>query len=189
MGALRLVDADGDGMVTLDETESITLLSDRKDKQLSIFSYTTIKRFPEFRYFTGLTFIGTIFEGCQSLEYVELPVYENYNGMFAKCISLQSVIIPEGVKTIGKGFCSQCIALQLLSLPSSLISIGSGLIWGVNGITTLLCYAITPPAVDSSLNGNPVAIYVPDESIDEYKSASVWSSHSSIIKPLSEYIS
>lgn len=174
-------------MVTLDETANVTLLSNRNDKQLSIFYDTTIKRFPEFRYFTGLSFIGSIFEGCTSLEYVELPVYESYNGMFKSCSSLHSVIIPEGVKTIGQLFCARCSALQFLSLPSTLISIGSGLIWGVNGVTTILCYAITPPAVNSSLNGNPVAIYVPDGSIDEYKSASVWSSHSSIIKPLSEY--
>lgn len=53
----------------------------------------------------------------------------------------------------------------------------------------LYCYAVNPPNLGSfnfSTKTNLVAIYVPDESVENYKKATNWTSVSDYIKPLSE---
>lgn len=52
---------------------------------------------------------------------------------------------------------------------------------------TLICYATTPPElVNASMNTNSI-IYVPDEYVNTYKTATNWSVYANNIKPLSEY--
>jgi len=65
--------------------------------------------------------------------------------------------------------------LTLIDLPSTVTSVGK--YCGSGNVTTFICRAITPPtlAVGINVNGNG-KIYVPDQSIADYKAASNWSS-------------
>lgn len=99
----------------------------------------------------------------------ELPYTQNYNkwGVFSRCTNLKYCILPDTLQTIGQ------YAL-----------------WGCTSLERIECHAVTPPSLASTNaleSTNNCPIYVPDESVDAYKSASNWSSYASRIKPLSEY--
>lgn len=189
IGYLTFLDRDGDGMITKDEAAQVTLLSNRPDKQSSIFAKTTIKIFNEFQYFTGLAYFNSTFDGCNSLREVTLPILEEMgNAVFANS-SIEKVIIPEGYRKIGDQILSGTNQCRLIDFPSTVESIGKNLLWGVKEITTIICRATIPPTLNGSFgyNGIPVAIYVPNESVAAYKAATNWSLQSGKIYPLSTY--
>ena len=57
------------------------------------------------------------------------------------------------------------------------------------GNLTVICRAFVPPTLSGSLSytGNIKTLYVPDDSVDDYKAAQYWSAIASKIKPMSEY--
>ena len=87
----------------------------------------------------------------------------------------------------------RCSALELAILPSTLTTMGTSWQPFVNctKLSTMIIRAETPPSlgrwfalgqhVSSSLK-----IYVPDISVEAYKSATNWTSHSSIIFPITQ---
>ena len=82
----------------------------------------------------------------------------------------------------------QCSNLKVVYLPSSLSSIGNYVFYQCGKLTKIVCHAITPPSLQSyALAGVDwgVNFYVPDESVDAYKTA--WSKVASRIYPLSQY--
>ena len=81
-GSKRVLDVDGDGMILKDEVSNVQCLSNRADRNNSIFwENTVIRKFTEFKYFTGLTMINNgAFTNCTSLEEIELPVIEKMGG-------------------------------------------------------------------------------------------------------------
>ena len=89
----------------------------------------------------------------------------NY-GTFENCTGLKSVVLPQTLATIYRYVFRGCTALE-----------------------TVVCKAVTPPTIDSNtFSGCSVLenIYVPNDSVDAYKSASNWSSLADKIKGISE---
>lgn len=195
IGSSTLVDRDGDGMITEDEVINVHCLSNRPDTNSSIFSgNTAIETFHEFRFFTALSKMNGLFTGCTALREVTFPPITGHNttvadgGMFSQS-GIRRVIIPEGYTAIGPNFCNGAQNCVLIDLPSTMASIGNGLIWAVNDKVTIVCRAITPPALGGfGYNGYAKAIYVPDSSVDAYKIAANWSNQSNKIYPLSQYV-
>lgn len=188
-GYLRLVDLDGDGMITMEEAANVKSLSKSKDNNGSIFGgNTVIETFNEFQYFTGLTAINSgCFEGCTNLHKVTLPPLTIMNDSVFKKSGIEEIIIPEGYISIGSNIVEWCTQCRLIDFPSTVTSIGNSLLWAVKDITTIVCRAITPPTLGGwGYNGIPVVIYVPDESVNAYKTATNWSEHANRIKPMSE---
>ncbi|MBQ8911547.1 MAG: sigma-70 family RNA polymerase sigma factor, partial [Clostridia bacterium] len=61
------------------------------------------------------------FENCTALKKVTLPVIPRIlGGIFNNSSSLEELIIPEGVQTIGQGAFYDCTALKKVSFPSTL---------------------------------------------------------------------
>lgn len=119
-------DTDRDGGISSEEAAAVTNLN-------QVFKANTdIKKFQELRYFTGLTEIGVSdFEGCTSLEIVELPtnVTKILTKAFYGCSSLQGIsggyqfCIPVQVTSIGEEAFANC-------RPASRIQIfGPAVIW------------------------------------------------------------
>jgi hypothetical protein len=105
---------------------------------------------------------------------------------------LKKVVIPEGVQSLGLYAVRGCSALLSFDLPSTINSIASGVFAYSDNIQYGIIRAVTPPTltnVDAFVQnaGKTYPIYVPDASVDAYKSANVWSGIASRIKPLSEY--
>ena len=127
-------------------------------------------------------------------------------GSFRYCASLQSMIIPSGVTTLGWYFCQYCNELSTLSLPegmtslsiyafeydskitevtipSTMTDLNRGFSWN-KGIVRMTCLAVTPPSIlEMSLN-NGCVIYVPAGSVDAYKAASGWSTYANNIQAI-----
>ncbi len=75
----------------------------------------------------------------------------------------------------------------LIALPSSIEIIRGNAFRFMYSIRCILIYATVPPTLGSGFNQHEL-IFVPDDSVNSYKSASVWSSLTVDIRPISEYV-
>ena len=164
----------------------------------------------------GITTIGNYaFYGCGNLAYIDLPASLTTIGGFAfdGCINLRHIDLPAGITSIGYmafvgctmtqitlparltsiggfafGFCTN---LTQITLSSGLQNIGDRAFDRCTSLTQITCYAVTPPALDSSgyiidadddTDLNLTAIRVPAGSVAAYKSA--WSRYADIISAM-----
>lgn len=109
---------------------------------------------------------------------------------FYNCNNIDSIIIPNSVKTIGGSAFCRCKSLSKVVIGAGVESIGVQAFEKVSGQTkmTVTIYAITPPTIQSNTFTSTFvsAIYVPNESVEAYKTAGVWSTYAGKIKPISE---
>lgn len=193
VGLLMPIDEDGDEMIIPEEINNVKSLSNRPDRNNSIFAgNTVIETFNEFQFFTGLNKINIgSFDGCTNLREVTLPPNTILGNSSFSQTSISRLIIPEGYQIIGKSAFQRCPNLILVDFPSTITSISDGgsLFWYMRNQVVVICRALTPPILGGwGYEGEPKAIYVPDASVDAYKSADVWSSQAAKIQPLSAYL-
>jgi len=97
-----------------------------KDEDIDhLLGYTSIKRFNEFKYFTGLENISVAFILCDNLETVELP--KNVKTLFKTflcCSKLKRVKLNDGLKSIGRRTFESCRSLEKIYIPESVETIG-----------------------------------------------------------------
>jgi len=137
----------------------------------------------------AVTTIGnSAFNGCTSLTSITIPdsVTSIDNYAFNACIALTSVTIGNGVTSIGIGTFQNCTGLTSVTIGNGVTSINDSAFSYCTSLTNLTCEATTPPTLGSSaLNyTNNCPIYVPAESVETYKSASVWSDYASRIQAI-----
>ena len=108
-------------------------------------------------------------------------------------LHLNSLSIPETVTSIGD-FNQYALQLPVFDIPSSVNKIGQYVIGGnydsnVKNVPIVICRATTPPRLGTvkANNGTHQAIYVPDESVEAYKTATNWNAFADIILPLSQF--
>lgn len=97
---------------------------------------------------------------------------------FYGCTSLKSVSMGDGIDTIGRYAFSGCSALESFSFGMGLKSIGDEAFSDCTGMKKLVSKTATPPvcgpqALDD-INKWECTLYVPQESLDAYKSAAQW---------------
>ncbi|GEM_PF-1262250 len=156
--------------------------------------------------------IRIMFLNCTSLEHVEIPdSYDVIQGSaFKNCISLrelkfpsglkyiyteaftgsglESVYLPDALETIDGTAFSEMPNLRFLRLGPNVTSLGINILRDSPNVETILLEAVTPPAHGyAALGTNAATIYVPDESLNIYKTHSSYSQYASRMKPLSEY--
>lgn len=136
------------------------------------------------------TIEGSAFSSCASLVEAHLPsgLTVLNAALFGSCGNLESVNIPEGVTTIGPQVFYDCFKFKHVEFPSTVTSIGYNCFYRVT-ITELVMHAVVPPSLSNGGLGNgssAKAIYVPDESVEAYKTADGWSRYASVVKPMSE---
>ena len=89
----------------------------------------------------GITGIGAeAFFECGSIETIEIPNTVKSIGMqaFVWCKSLKEVTIPEGVTSLGESTFWGCESLETLNLPSTLKSIGKKMFYRCDSLKTLV---------------------------------------------------
>ena len=147
----------------------------------SIFSYCGIKNltFP-----TSVTNIPyRAFYSCTNLSALTIPnsVISIGNEAFYSNNSLTSVTIPDSVTTVGtSAFTTTSGGLVNVDIGSGITSIGQAAFWSNRRLTRVICMATTPPTLASGTIPFPTwssddinypLIYVPDGSVNTYKSS------------------
>ena len=77
--------------------------------------------------------------GCNSLERIVIPdgVTSIGHGAFSDCSSLESIVIPNGVTSIGLDTFEGCSSLTSIEIPDSVTSIGSNAFEGCSSLTSI----------------------------------------------------
>ena len=138
----------------------------------------------------GVTTIGSsAFRGCSNITNFTFPSSLETIGAqaFNGCSSVESFAFPNGLETIGDSAFVSCGKVTIIDLPSSVESIGNSCFQSCGKLASLIVRATTPPTCGTSiLYGalNTGKIYVPAESVEDYKAASGWSSYSSRIQAI-----
>ena len=147
--------------------------------------------------FSNITAIGSnAFYGCKVLKIdVSFPMLETIGtAAFYECRAIERVLdlgkIEVMTSTSIYGQFAVCSALKYVKLPETLKQMGSNIFRFDNNLETVQINAITPPTiVSNTFDGTPatMSIYVPDQSLEAYRTAENWSAYADRIKPLSEY--
>jgi hypothetical protein len=108
---------------------------------------------------------------------------------FNNCISLTNATIGSGVTSIGSNAFFKCTDLTSITIPNNVTSIGVSAFSYCSGLSTVIVEPTTPPTIDgTNVFGNEASgrkIYVPDASLNAYKTATNWSTYASDILPIS----
>ena len=122
------------------------------------------------------------FYDCSSLTSVTIPnsVTTIGNSAFDSCLGLTSITIGDSVKVIGEWAFSNC-KFTCVTIPESVTTIGEGAFYDCSNLTSVYCRATTPPSLGRNYvfddNGSDRKIYVPNESVEKYTSATNWISY------------
>lgn len=133
-----------------------------------------------------------VFYFCTQLKTVILPDSLKTIGIgsFVGCSSLTQINIPEGVTSLRQVCFYKCSALESIEFPSTVTAIEGSAFQHCTGLIRVSIAAVTPPSLGSSAFANCsslTGIYVPDDSVEAYKTATNWSAHANIILPLSQF--
>lgn len=130
------------------------------------------------------------FRACTSLETVLIKgQLTSLEGMiFYDCTSLKIVEFAEGITRLPSRMFGNCVSLETITLPASIEKIETKIFEGCTNLKTVYVKATTPPDMNSSVfpyyesQDRNCKIYVPVESVEEYKKANNWSRYADQIE-------
>lgn len=136
----------------------------------------------------SVTSIGDwAFEKCTSLTSITIPNSVTSIGYdaFYYCSALTSITIPNSVTSIGDGAFEACSNLTSVTIGNSVTSIGIWAFAGCYALKTVICEAIEVPELGGDVfDGMPLSeatLYVPAQSLDDYKAAEQWKEFGTIL--------
>lgn len=127
---------------------------------------------------------------CDGVTEFSIPIEAGLYGM-CSCNDrrgLLSVVVASGTGTNQSMFYN-CAKLKTATLPSTISNIRSFTFRACVVLEEVIIEATTPPTLGSGAFQDCRAltsIYVPDASVEAYKTASNWSTYANIIKPISQ---
>ena len=120
------------------------------------------------------------FEDCRSLTQITFEgaqVAKIGNWAFYNCHELEEIDLPEGVEEIGLAAFYGCAYAQTIHLPASVRSIGDNGFALCTKMSRMDVDAVLPPDVKDKTFyevSTEAPVYVPDESVEDYKAHPVW---------------
>lgn len=134
---------------------------------------------------------NSLFRYCYGLNSVMLhnAITKIGQRVFEYCTSLSSIELPSSLTTIDM-YAFMYSGLVSITIPSSVTSLGAQSFRFCRQLQTVVMQSSTPPTLGANTvfsNGHSgLTIYVPDGSVEAYKTATNWSAFADKIKPLSE---
>ena len=134
----------------------------------------------------GLKTIGGFaFASCAKLTELELPrgVTDIGDGAFRDCCGLTTISLPDSITTIGLATFTNCSKLQHIEIPKAVISLGANAFLGCSSLESSVAKAKMPPVCDASfdnVNYQNAVLFVPEQSLQAYKSDPEWKRFKSI---------
>lgn len=138
----------------------------------------------------SLTSIGnSVFYSCTSLTSINLPdsLTSIGTGVFYSCTSLTSITLPEGFTSMGLRAFDSCTSLTSITFPDSLTSIGLRAFQYCASLRLVTSLPTIPPSLGSDVflsTHATLAIKVPSQSVNAYKTATNWKSYASKISAI-----
>lgn len=103
---------------------------------------------------------------------------------FSGCTSLVSVQL-NNVSQLDEGAFRNCTSLTSVTMGENVSRIDGYAFRGCSSLSSLTIHTLTPPTLGNGAFFNvPVTIYVPAQSLEAYKTASIWSQYASNIYPI-----
>lgn len=126
-----------------------------------------------------------------TVEDVSHGIIDIPNSGFRQFFNVVALKINNGCQTVGSEAFVSCSKLTKLDFPNTVTTIGGSALLNCHALTTLIFRSTTPPTITSNTlttgSGTlTIKIYVPDSSVNDYKTATNWSSWANYIYPLSE---
>ena len=136
-----------------------------------------------------VTKLDLTFNGANFIKSIQIPesVTEFGYYTFANCRNLKNINIPSSITSISIGTFFGCSALRSIELPANIESIANNAFYGCSSLIRFVIHTVTPPTLGTQVfkNARVSYIYVPDESVDTYKTANGWSDLANRIYPIS----
>lgn len=159
---------------TVDIPPSVILIDER--------AFANCRAMTEINIPASVKNIGTeAFLECRSLQEIEIPssIPIINERTFAYCTSLKSVNIKSAtVRIIDKLAFSYCTSLKELTLPSTVFYVGHGAFYPCKELSVIRVHHVTPLKLNgyvfSDVNKNVCRVFVPANSIRQYKEAPEW---------------
>lgn len=110
---------------------------------------------------------------------------------FGNATLLERISLPDTFTRVEQNALSNCWALQNITFPAALSNIGARVLQGCTSLQWVKMLPVTPPTWSTLFFGDTTLtfpIYVPDESLEAYKTAIGWSTYADRYKPLSEFV-
>jgi hypothetical protein len=120
------------------------------------------------------------FKNCKGLTRVVLPdvCVTVDKEAFRECSSLVEVDLGNGLRFLGDNALRET-AISVLILPETVTEIGKKVTEKCKLLTRIECHAILPPKLDKESN-NKVPLFVPETSVNAYRSAKNWKNFKNI---------
>ena len=104
---------------------------------------------------------------------------------FWNCTGLTSITIPNSVTSIGEMAFAACTGLTSVTIPNSVTSVGEWAFDGCTGLTSMTVEATNPPLCFNDYDGlampnYDIPLYVPAGSVNAYKKAYEWKKFTNI---------
>ncbi len=113
------------------------------------------------------------------------PVKNIPSGIFTNNSGITSLIIADGIISIGARAFSNCSSLTSISIPNSVTSIGERAFANIDKLTDVTCYANEVPQTDRTAFEKSyldyVTLHVPYESLDAYNAVGPWKDFKEIV--------
>ncbi len=140
----------------------------------------------------SVTSIGdNAFDSCSGLTSINIPdnVTRIGSEAFKWCKGLTTCTIGNGVTFIGGYAFMSCNNLTNVTIGTGITSIGGYAFDSCYGLDSITIYATTPPTLGNNafLGVSNFTIYVPEESVNAYITASGWGGYWTKIKPIPKW--
>lgn len=145
----------------------------------------------------GITRLGwNTFMGCTNLALTKLPnnMTTLVSSVFRECTKLALTELPEGITTLASNNFYKCTSLVEIACKGRIASLSSHVFYGCSSLIKFAMPNIIQVPTLSNANtftDTPIAngtgfIYVPDDLVESFKTATNWSTYVNQIKPISE---